>query len=54
MQNEYEIKKEMCEIGKRVYNSWDGLQQTTELLRKNQRERSIMYTNRGQQRFYDT
>ena len=20
MQNEYEIKKEMCEIGKRVYN----------------------------------
>ena len=29
MQNEYEIKKEMCEIGKRVYNRrW--LLQTTE------------------------
>ena len=54
MQNEYEIKKEMCEIGKRVYKSWDGCCKRRKLLRKNQRERSIMYTNRGQQRFYDT
>ena len=30
MQNEYEIKKEMCEIGKRVYNRRRWLRQTTE------------------------
>ena len=54
MQNEYEIKKEMCEIGKRVYNRGMVAANDGKLLRKNQRERSIMYTNRGQQRFYDT
>lgn len=48
MQNEYEIKKR-CEIGKEFIIV--GWLQTTETSPQESRERSIMYTNRGQQGF---
>ena len=53
MQNEYEIKKEMCEIGRRVYNR--GMVAANDgnfSVKLNDHE--FLYTNRCQQRIHDT
>ena len=47
MQNEYEIKKEMCEIGRRVYNRG--------MVAANDGNFSVkLNTDRCQQRIHDT
>lgn len=54
MQNEYEIKKEMCEIGKRVYNRGMVAANDGNFSVRISENEVLCTPTGGQQRFYDT